>query len=322
MCFTFGNSVNALDAPGFKDPLIIAMDASLRAIPLLKNFPLIRKLLHSLPTGLIMRVLPDPNNVASRVCNARTMIEEELTEVLRSPRKLDDAPHQTIFHRMLDAKAHRSRAISNYATLLDEGITIIFAGGNTVADTLLVGHWNLLNQAHTLARLKSELLTVWPDLQQPPSLKELEELPLLTATIKESLRHLPMGASLPRVVPPTGAMISGEQIPPGTTVGMAILHVHQSEKVFKNASSFIPDRWLEDGAGELEQWLVSFSRGPRMCFGINLAWCELYVAFATMIRRFDMTVDQTTAEDMEWRECIGVYYSRRHLHAWCQPVVR
>ncbi|MCJ1363275.1 hypothetical protein MMC16_002382 [Acarospora aff. strigata] len=301
MCFTFGNCVDALDAPAFAEPLIVAMDASLRALPLLKNFPLIRNIAYSIPPSLIMNALPDAERLAPRI--------------YRNPEKLDEAPHQTIFHRMLDAKAHRSKTVPDSTKLHDEGLQLIFAGSNPVADTMLMGHWNILNQPELLARLKSEVLTIWPDLQTPPNLRDLEALPLLTATIKESLRHIPSGVSLIRVVPPTGATISGRYIPGGTTVGMAILHVHQSEEIFEDALSFKPDRWLSEDAKDLEQWLVPFSRGPRMCFGVNLAWCELYIAFATMIRRFDMALDGTTAEDMEWRECIAAYYPRRHLHA-------
>jgi cytochrome P450 len=184
--------------------------------------------------------------------------------------------------------------------------------------------------------LRSELLTIWPDIEKQPLLADLERLPLLTATIKESLRFIPSGVSLTRVVPATGAVISGQQIPGGATVGMAILHVHQSADVWgKDALDFRPARWLEseeeveseDGKtnpkshnkSNLDHWLVPFSRGPRMCFGMNLAWAEMYIAFATMIRNFDMVIDGTTPEDMEWRECIAAYYPNRHLHAWCRP---
>jgi cytochrome P450 len=33
---------------------------------------------------------------------------------------------------------------------------------------------------------------------------------------------------------------------------------------------------------------------------MNLAWAEMYIALATMIRHFDLTIDGTTAEDMQW----------------------
>ena len=319
MCFTFGKCVEALKAPAFADPLIVAMDASLRALPILKNFPLVRKIAYSFSPSMIMKALPDAERLAPRIYRVRAIIQEQLQVVLQDPEKLEEAPHQTIFHRMLDPEAHRSKIVPDSTKLHDEGLQLVFAGANTVADTLLMGHWNMLNQPELLARVRSEVLTVWPDLRNPPRLKDLETLPLLTATIKESLRHIPSGVSLTRVVPHTGATISGQQIPGGSTVGMAILHVHQSEEIFEDALSFKPDRWLREDAKDLEQWLVPFSRGPRMCFGVNLAWCELYIAFATMVRRFDMAIDGTTAEDMEWRECIAAYYPRRHLHAWCRP---
>lgn len=319
MCFTFGKCVDALDAKAFADPLILAMDASLRALPVLKNFALIRQIAYSIPSTWVMKALPDAKRLAPRIYCVRAIIHEQLHKVLQNPEKLDEASHQTIFHRMLDANCHRTKIVPDYAKLQDEGLKLIFAGANTVADTLLMGHWNLLNQTSLLARLKMELLAVWPDLEVLPALKELEALPLLTATIKESLRHIPSGVSLTRVVPPTGAVISGRNIPGGTIVGMAILHVHQSEEIFENALAFKPERWQDNDTKNLEQWLVPFSRGPRMCFGVNMAWSELYIAFATMIRRFDMALDGTTAEEMEWRECIAAYYPRRHLHAWCKP---
>ncbi|EQL00830.1 averantin oxidoreductase [Ophiocordyceps sinensis CO18] len=323
MCFTFGNCVNALDAPAFRDPLILAMDASLPALPVLKNFPLIRKLVFAVPPSLVMRILPDAERLAPRLYQVRDLIQQQLQVVLECPSKLHDVTHQTIFHRMLDPQAYRNKSVPDMTALHDEAFTLIFAGANTVADTLLMGHWHTMRRPHLVAQLRQELDMAWPDLNTPPALKSLENLPLLTATVKESLRFIPSGVSLTRVVPTGGAMISGRQIPGGTVVGMAILHVHQSAEVWgDDVVDFRPERWLKGDSHkhDLDHWLVPFSRGPRMCFGVNLAWAELYIAFATMIRCFNLTIDGTTPEDMEWRECIAAYYPRRHLHAWCSPV--
>lgn len=336
MCFTFGNSVNALDAPAFRDPIILAMDASLRVLPFLKNFPLIRDLIFAVPPALVMRFIPNAQRLAPRLYQVRDLVQQQLQVVLNCPSKLDTVPHQTLFHRMLDPQAYRTKQVLDMTALHDEGFTLIFAGANTVADTLLMGHWHIMQNATLLKQLRNELVTVWPDLEIQPSLNDLENLPLLTATIKESLRFIPSGVSLTRVVPPEGAIISGQRIPGGAVVGMAILHVHQSAEIWgKDALEFRPERWLEAGdqggvdnektalgshhKSDLDHWLVSFSRGPRMCFGINLAWAEMYIAFATMLRRFDLSIDGTTPEDMEWRECIAAYYPKRHLHAWCRP---
>ncbi|RMD43746.1 hypothetical protein DV735_g1375, partial [Chaetothyriales sp. CBS 134920] len=329
MCFTFGSCINATAAPEFRDPLILAMDASLRMLPFLKNFPWIRYLIFAVPPALVMRLIPNANQLAPRLYAVRDLIQQQLQVVLNCPSKLDEVPHQTLFHRMLDPQAYRKKVVPDLAALQDEGFTLIFAGANTVADALLMGHWHIMQRPALLQMVQREIMTVWPDLGRLPSLKDLEGLPLLTATIKESLRFIPSAASPTRVVPPEGAMISGQQIPGGAIVGMAILHVHESVEVWgDDALIFRPERWLPESQtsdtgprpkNDLDHWLVPFSRGPRICFGMNLAWAEMYIAFATMIRHFDLAIDGTTAEDMEWRECIAAYYPNRHLHAWCRP---
>ncbi|KAF1933523.1 cytochrome P450 [Didymella exigua CBS 183.55] len=281
----FDGCVDALHASAFADPLILAIDATLPVLPLLKNILWICTL-----------AMPNSDELAPRIYQVRDITNKQLGEVLHALEKLDDAAHQTIFHRMLDANVYRkTQTVPDLTQLHDEGFAVIFAGANTVADTILMGFYNAM-----------------------PA--DLESLPLLTATIKEALRFIPSDVSLTRVVPPGGALLVGREIPGGTIVGMAILHVHQSEEIFADALKFKPERWLNGSNKELEHWLVPFSRGPRACFGYNLAWCELYVAFSTMIQNFDTSLDGTTAEDMEWRECIAAYYPNRHLHAWCRPM--
>ena len=115
-------------------------------------------------------------------------------------------------------------------------------------------------------------------------------------------------------------MIGGKSIPAGTLVGMSTVLVHQSSEVFKRPEVFDINRWMGPNAAGLDQWLVTFSKGPRSCLGINLAYCEMYVALATMMRRFEMRLDGTKAEDLVWRDTFLPHFTGRHLHAWCEPV--
>ena len=99
----------------------------------------------------------------------------------------------------------------------------------------MVGTYHLLHNPEAKQRLEDEVRTAWPDLDQVPSYAELEKLPFLvsgsvcrvefalkkeqTAVIKETLRvAVPIPVGLPRIVPPTGAMISGVKIPGGVRV--------------------------------------------------------------------------------------------------------
>ncbi|KAL3478163.1 cytochrome P450 [Aspergillus californicus] len=185
----------------------------------------------------------------------------------------------------------RSQCIPDKGTpdltaLHDEAFTLISAGALAVSDALLMGHWHMLRNQPLLSQLRQEITTLWPDLGSPSWLADLEGLALLTATIKESLRLSPPGASFPRVVPPSGAQISGYSIPQGTVVNMEILHVHQSRELWgRDILEFRPKRWLNQqqhvqeetpaiSSSHLEHWLVPCSRGARMCIGTNLAWAE------------------------------------------------
>ncbi len=100
---------------------------------------------------------------------------------------------------------------------------------------------------------------------------------------------------------------------------MSSILVHKSASIFDDPDTFNPGRWMEKDSKELEQWLVSFSRGPRSCLGINLAWCELYLALATTLRKFDMTLDGSTKENLIWRDCFTPHYYKGHLKIRCQP---
>ena len=109
-----------------------------------------------------------------------------------------------------------------------------------------------------------------------------------TAVIKETLRiAISVPASLPRVVPPSGAVISGVSIPGGvgvscpsvfcysflmslqTVVSQCVPYVSFSEEIFARPHDFLPDRWLQPESKALESWLVAFSKGPRSCLGIK-----------------------------------------------------
>ena len=315
--YCFAKSVDAVDSPDWQAPIVVAMDNSLPTFHLFKHFPLFRKLIFSLPPWLAIKASPE----TAGLTRLQVILDEQVRDVSAHPEKLAESPHPTIYHRLLDRDAHKGRPLPDARSLYEEAQTMMFAGGVTVGDALAIGCFHVLDQPSLLTRLRTEVRDAWPDLHSPPKLEALERLPLLTASIKESLRMSPGACSpLLRIVPSTGATISGRAIPPGTIVGMSTVLVHMSPEIFDEPTDYKPDRWLAPNAESLDPWLVAFSKGPRSCLGLNLAWCELYVVFATMLRRFDMTLDGTTAEDMVWRDCFTPYFPRRHVHAWCKPV--
>jgi cytochrome P450 len=140
-----------------------------------------------------------------------------------------------------------------------------------------------------LRKLKAELLTAIPGLSKSLPLSALEQLPYLTACIQEGLR-LSCGVSsrLQRICPDEDLLFNDGKkqwtIPRGTPVGMTSTLVHYDPSIFPSPKSFRPERWIENP--RLDKYLIAFSKGSRQCIGINLAYAELYLALATIFRRY------------------------------------
>lgn len=71
-------------------------------------------------------------------------------------------------------------------------------------------------------------------------------------------------------------------------------------------------------------WITGWAIQSRTAYVLlhkSCAWAKLYTAFTTIIRSFDLAIDDNTSGYMEWCECTAAYYPRRHLHAWCHPAL-
>jgi cytochrome P450 len=77
---------------------------------------------------------------------------------------------------------------------------------------------------------------------------------------------------------------------------------HYDPTYFPSPNKFDPERWLSPDAHELDARMVTFSKGPRSCIGINLAHAELYLTLAHMVRRYEIDSFETTEKDMEWKD--------------------
>lgn len=104
---------------------------------------------------------------------------------------------------------------------------------------------------------------------------------------------------------------------------MGVLFPMQHPYAFEKPEQFIPERWLTEDKEAQERhdkFFVPFSKGPRSCLGINLAWCEMYLALASLYRRFDIRLDGTKDEDFAWID-VGLALFKAPLKCYVSPVV-
>jgi cytochrome P450 len=53
--------------------------------------------------------------------------------------------------------------------------------------------------------------------------------------------------------------------------------------------------------------LVAFSKGTCACLGINLAYLEIYLVLAHLVRRLDFQTDPTD-DDMRWDDMVVAWF--------------
>lgn len=206
---------------------------------------------------------------------------------------------------------------------LDEAQAVIGAGLSTTGWAATVGIYHILANPAIVARLRDELYTMIPQGAKREDCTDLdwaalEALPYLQACIRECLRlSYGMSARNSRVthkeviytesaqyaaLPPSSSDSDGDNkrpsqgrtwhIPAYTPVSMSIPLVNHNEHVFPDSRSFNPDRWL--GPNKVpERYFVSFSKGTRMCLGMQLAWAELSLMLAGLVRWFDFELYET-----------------------------
>ncbi|XXG95762.1 hypothetical protein Hte_002033 [Hypoxylon texense] len=185
--------------------------------------------------------------------------------------------------------------------LEDEGMLVIIAGTETTARALTVASYHLFQNRQLMLKLRDEIRTVMPTPTTEAPWLELEQLPYMSGVVSEALRlsYGPIFRST-RVAPTESLIHKDLVIPPGTPISMCTYFVHMDPRIFPEPESFKPERWIEAAKnGEhLNRFLVSFSKGSRICLGMNLAYAELYMTLATVVRRFDLELYETGPEDI------------------------
>jgi cytochrome P450 len=168
-----------------------------------------------------------------------------------------------------------------------EATSLIFAGSGTTANTLSYVLWSIATRPELRENLEMEAAMLSEGFQDA----DLEALPLLNATINETLRlYAAVPGSLPRVVPAQGATMCGHYLAPGTVVSTQAWTYHRDASLYPNPLDFDPSRFLDDPTGSTtnpkgaKATNSAFGAGAYTCLGIHLAWMELRYGVAMFLR--------------------------------------
>ncbi|KAJ4135277.1 hypothetical protein NW768_004899 [Fusarium equiseti] len=243
--------------------------------------PLIRAIVTSAPAWIAKRVGKEGRSIVQ--------LQEANRAALYSYRNKPDVGRPVVYAALDSCSEDEAVA---------EATDILVAGSDTTAYTLTVALWHITKHQAISNELVESLFRNIPDAKTIPNLPVLEKIPILNAIVKESVRIASaVPGRLPRIVPSHAALfVDGKKVPEGTIVGMSAYTMNRNQEHWgQNADEFHPHRWLIGDSAAMEQNMASFSKGRRSCIGQPLAYAELHIVLAYLLRNFDFELASGSA---------------------------
>lgn len=187
--------------------------------------------------------------------------------------------------------------------ILDEAITLLFAGQDTSAATL---SWTL----HLLSlnpekrqKLEEEVRSVvqaeGPTDTNRVTKSMISKMPYLDAVIKESMRLYPVAPFIVRklttdvtIPDESGIKTQTLSLPASTFACVWIYSLHRHPKLWCRPDEFLPERWIDSklrskDLGQQEYGAyMPFAIGPRNCLGQPLAQVILRILLARIVNKY------------------------------------
>ena len=185
------------------------------------------------------------------------------------------------------------------AQLIDDVLTILLAGHDTITSALTWAWLLLSSHAGVEEKLRAELASVLGDREVTAG--DLPDLVYTRGVLAEALRLYPPAWVLARHAVEAHPFADGE-VPAGALVLVSQYLLHRDERYFARPEVFDPDRWR--GSGESNRPRLAyfpFGAGARSCIGEAFAWMEGVLVLATIAQHWRLRPLDTAFPDIEAR---------------------
>ncbi|PNP85900.1 hypothetical protein FNYG_00956 [Fusarium nygamai] len=301
MKLCFGKDMNCTQGKEGTEALVDSMVALTHSFSLIKHFPTLGKIMQSFPTHVLTYIIPgfvEFRNPCAQWAN-------EVRERHQNGVYTDETGRQTVFDAILDAEPDRSTK-----GLVDEAFSLVIGSTETTVTTITYDVWCILKNPEVEKKMLEELRTVETNSDGLMEHPNLINLPYLTAVIHETLRiSSPAPGILTRLVPSGGTKYGSHLLPADTSVSTAQRLIHYDPILFPEPEpeTFMPERWLDNSDKASKKNLIPFSKGPRMCVGLNLSYMEAYVFLGNLIRRLDLSLQDKDQGTLRWKDYIVLH---------------
>ncbi|PBK75905.1 cytochrome P450 [Armillaria solidipes] len=209
--------------------------------------------------------------------------------------------------------------------LLAQMITIIMAGHETTSNSLSWALLELAKHPEIQSKLRNEIRAMEPLILSRGGLftaTDFDNMPYLTAVVKESLRFHPVSYNVFRVsekddvlpllkpiVSKDGKTMHEVPIPKGLQIITSIAAYNRNKDIFgEDSNVFNPDRWLCDNVKSsvslgMYANLFTFSGGVRACIGWRFAVLELSAFIVELLNNFEFSLTDKGEDSIRREAC-------------------
>jgi cytochrome P450 len=169
------------------------------------------------------------------------------------------------------------------AEVRDQVLIFLLAGHDTTAIAVTMALYLLARDAAVQARVRAEAR----EFHVGGDPTDLGRLAYTTAVLKEAMRLYPPAWGIGRRTP-TGDVLGGQTIPPGSDMLVSPWVTHRHPDVWPDPERFDPDRFTADDERHRYAWFP-FGGGPRACIGQHFSLLEAALVLAAAVRQFTFT---------------------------------
>ncbi|CAH2273331.1 cholesterol side-chain cleavage enzyme, mitochondrial [Pelobates cultripes] len=201
--------------------------------------------------------------------------------------------YSSMRHRTNDAYAGvlHSLLLQDHLPLEDikASVTELMAGGvDTTSMTIQWALYELARSPGVQEKLRSEVISARRKCGNDLA-ELLQNIPLVKATIKETLRLHPVAITLQRYTQ-KDTVLRNYNIPQGTLVQVALYAMGRNPEVFQSPERFSPQRWLGNMSKHFKG--LAFGFGPRQCIGRRIAEMEMHLFLIHILENFKVETNR------------------------------
>ncbi|KGP72163.1 cytochrome P450 [Pontibacillus yanchengensis] len=230
----------------------------------------------------IPSVIPTKENLQFE--NAVKTLDDVIGKIIQHRKQHPEIEHDDLLSILMNTRDSEGNPVLSSQQLRDELMTIFLAGHETTANAMVWTIYLIAQHPEVEERVTKEVDDEIGG--EPVSLEHIERLSYLKAVIQEAIRLYPPAWMFGREAKEKVTLFNGVALKKGDIVHISPYLLHRSERYYKDATSFNPDRFLNDSLKNLPRFAyLPFGGGARVCIGNHFAMQEALIVLATMYQK-------------------------------------